>query len=247
MNDVTEQNQELVLANDQLPAHLQDRMGDDRGNEAVGGDDLTIPRIELCQSLSKCRKKSDPAYIEGIEEGMFYNNITRGIYGTSVTVVPVFYQKEFLLWRDQDLGGGFGGAFPNMVEAEAALAELEKPEEYEVVPTNQQFVLVLTSDGKVEEAVISMAKSKNKVSRDWNSLIRLSGGPRFAKAYVLTGVEAQNQQNQDFYNMTVRAAGFVSEKVFKQAEEVYALITSGAVAVDRTIDGEIVEDDDAEM
>ena len=40
-----------------------------RGSEDVGAEDLVVPRLELVQSLSAFRKKSDPAYIEGIEEG----------------------------------------------------------------------------------------------------------------------------------------------------------------------------------
>lgn len=230
--------QELVKKQDAMPAFMKEKMADDRGNEGVGAEDLTIPRIELCQALSKCRKKSDPAYIEGIEEGVLYNNITRQVYGADVIVVPVVFMVEYLLWRDQDLGGGFGGAFPNEAEAEAARNDQEAPDEWETVRTNQQFVLVCNSDGSVEEAVISMAKSKNKVSKNWNSLIRINGGPRFSRMYKLTGVADQNSAGQDYHNLTVHNYGFVDEKTFAIGEQVYGLITSGAVTVDRTIEGE---------
>ena len=73
---------ELAVSND-LPDWLQGK-GAARGSENVTTDDMLIPRIELVQALSPARKKSDAAYIEGAEEGMLYNNVTRELYGESV-------------------------------------------------------------------------------------------------------------------------------------------------------------------
>lgn len=223
--------------NDSVPAFLQESMGDLRGSEHVENSDITIPRIEIVQSLSKVRKKNEAAYIPGIEEGMLYNNVTREVYGDELEVIPVYYTKEWLLWRDADAGGGFGGGYPTREEAEAGKAGLEKPEEYENVETSQQFVLVVKPDG-LEEAVLSMAKSKSRVSRDWNALIRMGGGPRFSRRYLVAGVASQNNNGQDYFNLRVSANGFVDENQFDYAENVYNLITKGAVGVDRGVDGQ---------
>lgn len=227
----------VAKKDDQLPAFLAERMNDTRGSEEIGTNDLTIPRIELVQSLSACRKKTDPAYIPGIEEGMLYNNVTRENYGESVNVVPVYFRKEYLLWRSQDLGGGFGGSYQSMPEAEQARLAQEKPEEWETVDTAQQFVLVIKEDGSAEEAVLSMAKSKAKVSRNWNSLIRINGGPRFSRVYRIAGVGDQNPAGQDYYNLSVSNVGFVTEEIFAQAEHIYDLIKSGQASVDTSMDG----------
>ena len=48
-----------------VPDFLKGMMNDTRGSEDVGADDIIVPRLELVQSLSKCRKKNDPAYIAG--------------------------------------------------------------------------------------------------------------------------------------------------------------------------------------
>jgi len=224
---------------DQVPAFLKDRMSDTRGSEEIGTNDLTIPRLEVVQSLSACRKKQDPAYIPGIEEGMIYNNVTRKIYGEEVDVVPVYFRKEYLLWRDKDLGGGFGGAHPTMPEAEQARLAQEKPDEWEVVDTAQQFVLVVNEDGSAEEAVLSMAKSKAKVSRNWNSLIRINGGPRFSRIYKIKGVPDQNPAGQDYFNLAVENVGFVDEAVFAHAEKIYNMIVDGSANVDRSTDADM--------
>lgn len=225
----------LAFSATELPDFLKDKMGDDRGNEGVSSADVTVPRLDLCQSLSECRKKNSPEYIPGIEEGQLYNNITREIYGDSVLIVPVAFKKEFLLWRDQKLGGGFGGSFDSMEAAIAGLAAQEKPDEYEIVDTPQHFVLLVNAEtGKATEAVISMAKSKAKVSRKFNSLIRMNEGPRFSRIYRCKGVSDQNNAGQDYYNIAIENVGYVTADLFKRAEGLYELIQAGAVQADRS-------------
>ena len=218
-----------------VPAFLKESMNDLRGSEQVENSDITIPRIEIVQSLSKVRKKNEANYIPGIEEGMLYNNVTREVYGDELEVIPVYFTKEWLLWRDVDAGGGFGGAYQTREDAEAAKAAMDNPDEYENVGTSQQFVLIVKPDG-LEEAVLSMAKSKSKVSRDWNALVRMSGGPRFSRSYIVQGVASQNNMGQDYFNLRVSSKGFVNENQFAYAENVYNLITSGSVGVDRGVD-----------
>lgn len=228
-----------------LPDFLKGYENDNRGSEEVGADDLVIPRIELVQGLSKARKKNDPEYIEGAEEGMFYNNVTRELYGTSIVICPVLFRKEWLLWRDADLGGGFGGAFPDQASADTAMYATEKPEEWEVVDTNQHFVILLKEDGTREEAVISMAKTKAKASRLLNSLVRINGGPRFSRLYTVEGVSDTNKANQEYYTLKVTNKSFVDEGTFNYAQDVYELVKSGQATVDRGT--EVADETESEM
>lgn len=252
--EIKKQDESPVVA--EMPAFMQNLdQNTSRGSEDVGVDDITIPRLEVVQSLSACRKKSDPSFIEGISEGDLYNNITRENYGGSVTLVPVKFMKEWLIWKDQDKGGGFGGAYPTQ---DAALHELERriaggeiPESersfWEVVDTPQHFCLLVREDGSVEEIVVSLAKSKAKVSRQWNSMMRMNGGDTFTRAYVMSGVEAQNQQGQDYYNVGIRNAGFVTEPVYNAGLEMYESIVSGAKQASREYDAPVDQDANAEM
>lgn len=230
----------------QLPAFLRNT-GPVRGAEEVGADDLVIPRLELVQSLSKCRKKSDPAYIEGIEEGELYNNVTRERYGSVVTLVPVYYKSTYLLWRDQDLGGGFAGSYSTIELAEKARQTQEAPDEWEAVRTGEHYCLILREDGRMQEILVSMAKSKLKHSKKWNALIRMTEQDSFARQYHYAGVDDKNAKNQDFFNVKISAAGFVAEEVYHRAEKLYELIQSGAVTVDRSTEEDIggtARDDD---
>lgn len=230
---------EVVAAGAAIPSFLAAHMGDTRGSEEVGSQDLVIPRIELVQALSSARKKSEPGFIEGASEGMLYNSVTRELYGEHMTIIPVYFGKEWLLWRDQKVGGGFAGAFKTEAEALAALEGQEKPEEWEATETNQHFCLVVKEDGSLEEAVVSMAKTKSKASRLLNSLVRINGGPRFSRQYALKGVADQNGAGQEYYTLSVSNCGFVTEPQFEKASELYEMIKSGAAKASTDFEHEV--------
>jgi hypothetical protein len=219
-----------------------------RGAENVGTDDVIIPRIELIQALSPVRKKSDPSYIEGAEEGMLYNNVTRTLYGNEVTVVPVYYTKQFLVWKDRKAGGGgsngFRGAFATKELADRAIADLAE-EALEVSDTAQHFVLVRNGDDW-QEAVISMAKSKIKVSKRWNSLMRLTNTDSFSRAYKLSATTETNARNESYFNFNVAALGFVNKDLYERAEKLYETIRAGGVKVSNDYDGEVTESAESE-
>jgi hypothetical protein len=244
-NQVVVKEEAFELVTNEIPDFLKKG---NRGAENVGTDDVIIPRIELIQALSPVRKKSDPAYIEGAEEGMLYNNVTRTLYGTEVTVVPVYYTKQFLVWKDRKAGGGgsngFRGAFASKELADRAIAELGE-EALEVSDTAQHFVLVRNGDDW-QEAVISMAKSKVKVSKRWNSLMRLTNTDSFSRAYKLSATTETNARNESYFNFNVAALGFVSKDMYERAEKLYETIRSGGVKVSNDYDGEVVETADSE-
>ena len=244
-NQVVVKEESFELVTNEIPDFLKQG---NRGAENVGTDDMIIPRIELIQALSPVRKKSDPAYIEGAEEGMLYNNVTRTLYGTEVTVVPVYYTKQFLVWKDRKAGGGgsngFRGAFASKELADRAIAELAE-EALEVSDTAQHFVLVRNGDDW-QEAVISMAKSKVKVSKRWNSLMRLSNTDSFSRAYKLSATTETNARNESYFNFNVAALGFVNKELYERAEKLYETIRTGAVKVSNDYDGEVTEVADSE-
>ena len=222
-----------------IPVYLKDMQGS-RGSEEVESDDLIIPRLEVCQALSWCLKKKDPAYIDGIEEGMLYNNVTREIYGHNVVVCPVMFKKEYLLWRERKDGGGFYGAYSSFEEAEEKRASLERPEKVEAVDTHQHLCLLVSDEGglqDLQEIAISMAKSKRKPSKAWNSLIRINGGDRFSRLYTVSSV-ADNNGQDDYRNLKITNCGFVTESTYSAGVKLYDAIKAGVVSVDRSLDDE---------
>lgn len=243
------------VEDEMFPTTAPDYMNQDstRGQEGVGVEDLTIPRLDVIQDLSPQHKSNKPEYIEDAEVGMLFNSVTKRLYGSQVFFVPVFFRKEYVIWKSRNAGGGFLGAYPTEAAAqqEAAdkgydLTETDTKGDpmYQITDTAQQFGMIIHDDGTTEDIVISMSKSKMKTSRQLNTISKIAGGDRFSRVYKITAVEEQNKQNQDYWNLTVNQLGFTPEDVYKKAEAMYDSISAGVRDVNRDTDETESTDED---
>lgn len=219
----------LVLIQDQVPEHLQGRtQGAGRGSENVGTEDLVIPRLEVLQALSPMCVKGEAEYNKDAEPGMLTNSVTRQLYGKEVFVVPVHYSKQWLVWKDRQKGGGFFGAYPDAEAAKVRVTE-EGGEKagIEAIDTPTHLCLLVNREtGDVDEVIVSMPRTKAKISRQWNSMIRMAGGDRFARVYRVTSQHEKNQKG-DFYNFAIAQSGFPSKGLFAKAERLWQSIDKG--------------------
>jgi hypothetical protein len=87
-----------------------------------------------------------------------------------------------------------------------------------------------------------MAKSKMKVSKRWNSLIRMSNTDSFSRAYKLSAITETNARNESYFNFGVTPMGFVTKDVYDRAEKLYETIRSGGVKVSADYDSEVHEE-----
>lgn len=207
---------------DQMPAHIkQDGAG--RGNENVGSEDVQIPRISLLQDLSPQIKKAKPEYIEGAEAGVIFNVLTGDLFKDGLEFIPVFFEKDHLVWKTRKSGGGLVARCDTGQEAQA-LADTDETYEYVESPNH---VSILLKDGVPDcEVSIPMATSKAKVSRRLNSLIRLNQGDRFSRVYKLLAVEDESPSGE-YWNFAVENVGWPNEESYLAAETLYESITSG--------------------
>ena len=207
----------------QLPSYI--KQGQNRGNENVSNEDLQLPRIDVLQALSPQINKKKDNYIEGAEVGMLFNTLTGELYPDGVSITPVTFVKRHLVWvdRKKDSEGGLRSIFDTPEEAEAFVEAQADEDKLEVVATAEH--LVMLDDGT--EVIVSMAKSRMKVSRKFNSLVRLNAGDRFSRRYKLTSVDDKSSQGE-FQNIAINNDGFPSEEVYIKAEALYEAIESGA-------------------
>lgn len=240
----------LVIVTDQVPDYIK-RDGQ-RGSEGVTNQDLVIPRLEIVQALSPAVKRNDPGFIKGAEVGMLTNSVTRELYGDKVMVVPLYFVKAWLVWKERkdkngkSQEGGFFGSFNTEEEAQQRVKKEDPDGRFNVVATDtpQHFCLLLNmSTGEVDEIMVSMAKSKAKISRQWNSLIRAAGGDRFSRVYEL-GTVAVKRGDDDYVNYSVAARGFPNKTVYARAEETYKKIAAGERKVVMDVTGMDVSDDE---
>lgn len=246
--DMTDKKQstELAIGEQFTLAERPDWMNTDagRGSENVGSNDITIPRIEIIQQLSPQHNKKKPEYIEGAEAGMAFNTGSATLYKGPILFIPVYFTKEWLLWKDIKKGGGFGGSFATEELANAAKVSQEIPNDWEVVDTYIHYVMVLKAGSTMEkplfeEAVLSMSKSQAKVSRNFNTLVKMAGGDRFSRVYQLEVVDDQNKDGQDYFNWKVTPKGFVSKPMYEAAERLYEVIKAGERSVSHGDGGQV--------
>lgn len=221
-----------------LPSYIKE--GSSRGNENVTTEDLQLPRIDVLQALNpQVNKKKVDDYIEGAEVGMLFNSLTNELYPDGVRITPVSFAKRYLVWvdRQKDSSGGLRGVFDTEQEAEIFKEEQEDESKLEVVPTAEH--LVILDDGS--EVIVSMSKSKMKVSRKFNSLIRLNGGDRFSRSYMMTSIDDESAKGE-FQNLSFTPDGFPSEEVYLTAEKLYESIQAGARQASANYDDQKSED-----
>lgn len=231
---------QLETASDKSIAIRPEFAGTGRGSENVNTDDLQIPRIGIVQSLSPERKKNDPAYIEGAEEGHMFNSVTRELFKDPLLVIPVYYRKEFFLWRVRASGGGFRGVYQTYGDAQAA--QLEIQDKTEINDTAQQFCLVSSDNGATwSEAVVSMTSSNGGVSKRWNSDIKLRGADRFANVYQLSVIEKNNDKGT-FYIFKENWIRWATEPEYRAGEQSYEAICKGVRDISRDYDGPVTTD-----
>jgi hypothetical protein len=216
------------------------------GSEEVTANDITLPRIEVLQALSPQLKKNEAVYIEGSEQGQIFNTISGEIYGDHVVVCPILFQRQFILWQDRKLGGGFAGSFATEVDAELERESKEKPNDYEVVEHHINYCLVLRDNGQMEEAVLSWARTKIKASRRLNALVQMNPGDRYSRAYRLRSVEASSPKG-DYWTFDISSAGYVPKEVFEKAAAIYDAIKGGERKVDYGTNEPDAEHEDAKV
>jgi hypothetical protein len=217
----------LVLVQDEMPDYLKAQAEGNRGSENVGTEDLVIPRLEVIQAISPEVTAGQAEYIEAARPGMLMNSVTKRLFSEAF-IVPVYFHKLWLVWKDRKQGGGFFGAYSSADEAEAR-AEKEGGVKagIEVMDTPTHVCLLIDREnGTVDEVMVAMPRTKAKVSRQWNSMVKLAGGDRFSRVYRLTTQSEKNQKGS-YFNYVVAQSGFPAKALYEQAEKLYNQIAGG--------------------
>ena len=221
---------EIALATDKVPAHVKESAG--RGNENVSSDSMTIPRIKLLQKMSPEVDKHHANFIEGADPGDFLNSLTNENYGSDLYAISVTFKDDHVVWKKREAGGGFLGTYRSAAEAETAISEQDKPEEFDLVQTHS--LVLLLKDPKTGvlsmPVIMDFASSKLRVSRSWNSQISIKGGDRFSGLWKLSAVATQNRSGQQFMNLDVSFEGWAQEADYKLAEEFYEKMKDVTIA-----------------
>lgn len=222
-----------------------------QGFENMGRDDIALPFIGLIQSMSPQRKRTDPKYIPGAEEGRWFNSVTNELYpAEGVRIIPVHYEKVYNEWIPRSVGGGFVATYKSREEAlegkrmDPVGHSEGQPVYTDIVDTAVHYVLAQSANGDWQPAILSLKSTGLKYSRQLNGQLQLlkldvDGNkitpPMFASVYVLSSMEVSNDQGTFFVPQFTRE-GWVWDVadlgVYAEAKAFREVVTSGQARVD---------------
>lgn len=221
------------------------------GFQDVGKDDLAIPFLSILQGLSPEVKRSEGAYIDGAQEGMLINTVTKAVYDTTkapLTVIPCAYQRAFVEWRVREKGGGFiadhGLNQPGETERDDRGRDI-LANGNQLNDTRSFYVLVLDAAGAVTPAVLTMTSTQIKKAKQWlmqQSLLRLGSGgksytpPMFASKWRVETVPESNEKGS-WFGWKFTHAGYLdgpNDPLFQEAVLFNKSVVTGAVKADQS-------------
>lgn len=80
---------------------------------------------------------------------------------------------------------------------------------------------------------ISFSRSSAKKARDLNAMLKMGSVPMFARQFALGSVAETNDASQQYYNYTIRPAGFVlTEEMFNRMKSYHEELSQASFRVD---------------
>ena len=192
-------------------------------------DDYQIPYLNIIMKGSPQLKKGDEKHIEGAEEGMVFNTVTKQLY-KNLTVLPVYYKRSYVEWklvRKQATApiAEYSISEYEQMKREGKIVRDENNKDRivggdtYVENTASHFVIVVEEDGSWNQAIIKMKASQLKKSRTWNSIMsnqrRKDGNeiyqPKdFARSYSLSTKYEENDVG-DWYGWVISQGLWIDE------------------------------------
>ncbi len=231
------------------------------GFEGITSQDLILPRLQVAQALSPAVRKNDPAYIKGIEEGDFFSNVSREIFGPGpLTMTPILCAKMRIKWVDaKKMGSGIDcmgvpcnptpknreGIACRLNEGGPCLhADLDDDAPCFLI---YNFPVVIHGREELGPMALSFRSTGVKVARNWLSMMRMRGRfPMYAMAFTIEAVDASNAKGQ-FKQIKVDNAGWTPKELLPLVERTFNSISDRVILTDQDEGASEREAGDEEM
>ena len=211
-----------------------------------------IPFDDDLLSQSPQLKKSDGKYIQGAEEGNFFNTVTESVYdGTEgVVLIPCAYKKKFIEWVTRENGGGFvDDTHPATILKQCTKDDkgrfiLENGNQ--IAETAEYYCILAQQEDAPEQVLLSLTSSQLGFSRRWNTMLNNArvknakgetvAAPMFSYMYNLTTI-AQSNDQYSWMGLSVEKSRPTPMSLAMAALEFMKAARSGAVEVKQEQEG----------
>jgi len=222
------------------------KTGDARGTENIGKDDIVFPALKIAQDTTAEAKRADPAYVKGLQSGMFFNSVTKDIYGEEPITIVVVNQlgHRNVEFAPFDEGGGvIDFNVPDGDPRTQFQTKLVDGKEKRVKPAATLFydylVLALLPEG-AKVMTLSLKSTQIKKAKVFNSRLlelKQKGVASFSTKFTAAPTP-ESRGGQTFYGWRIEPAGWVDEKTYAAAEAAYGAFSGKEIKLETVADEE---------
>lgn len=223
-----------------VPDYLAEESGH-AGGENIGRDDVVLPRLAVCQSTSPQRDRNKAVYITGLEEGDLFNTVTKEIYPSKTSLIPLKYLKSRIYFKPLKDGGGILCQSRNGINggvlSPASCASCEHSQfKDDGKPSCDLFMnmvsLLLPPAVESPQLVVFSFKSMAlKTAKSWLTLLQARNKPFFTQVYDVHTLGVSNSKGS-FYTPIVDFSRWVSPEELKRAKEEFEYLKEKDIATD---------------
>lgn len=204
---------------DEAFAHFSDK-DTLEGFEQITQETIAIPFVRILQKLSPQLDKNKAEYVEGAQEGQWFNTITKEVYGEILRCIVLKFEHIYIEWRPER--GGFVGYHDPENAARITVDNTFgkwKTEEGNALQENYVYLVLIAGHEKEGPVVISLASTMIKMARQWNRLMttHLMRNGKVAKPYYLLWDLTTDYKSNDkgtWYAPEVQFVGYIDEEQY---------------------------------
>lgn len=207
------------------------------GAEHLTREDIQMPRLALAQMMSPELVKSDPKYIEGLDFGTLFNNLTQTIYGSAVECCVVRADPPRYIQFAPD-----GKSIVDMnVPANDVRTQFGPKGEKPVAQKFYNYVLMLLPSHEL--IALSLKSTGIKMAKQLNGLIAARGNVKLFAGKYLIGTSIQTNSMGRFAVYTLKNAGWVDQQTYGLANEAFEALRGKVINIEHDADDSAGGDD----
>ena len=224
------------------------------GFEDISTQTMAIPFIRVLQTLSPQLNKKKPEFIEGAQEGMFFNSVTKEVYGPNVSVIVLKFERIFIEWLP-DRGGLVNYHSPEHAE-EIATDKSKfgswKTKTGNLLQENYVYYIIIVGRETEGVAVLPLTSTGIKTAKGWNRLMTthvMDNGRKALPFYLVWALETEYRENDqgNWYVPIVRIKNYITEKQYAIITPERKMLPSRQVDYAQLAAPESNEDEDKEV
>jgi hypothetical protein len=218
-----------------LPDHLKN-VHTREGLENVTKADLVLPRVGISQSTHSQLKRGHALYIEALQQGLFFNDLTNDVYGETIEVIALLKTGSRILFKPLAEGGGILCRSLNGIDGGTISQTCDtcpnskwQGEEGPKCTEFLNFPVILASSKQL--AVISFKSTALKPARKWVTRMSMADKPTYAAVYEIRSNPSKNAKG-DFFVPSFKLKRWTTADEYDFASKQYNSLKGRTIVVE---------------